>query len=32
MIEVAEVVEHENGDATYVFEMNRAEADIRRRV
>jgi len=28
MIEVADVVEHENGDATYVFEMSRAEADI----
>lgn len=27
MIEVADVVEHENGDATYVFEMSRAEAD-----
>jgi len=28
MVKIADVVEHENGDATYVFEMNREEADI----
>jgi len=28
MIEVADVVEHENGDATYTFEMDRASADL----
>lgn len=28
MIEVVDVVEHENGDATYTFEMDRTSADL----